>query len=57
VLEEGDRIKRPGLAQTLRVIADEGGSALYNGSLTQMFVDDIQELGGIITLEDMANYQ
>lgn len=57
MLGAGDRIKRPGLAQTLRVIAAEGGEALYTGSLVQKFVSDIQDLGGIITAEDMANYQ
>ncbi|XP_046391098.1 scoloptoxin SSD14-like isoform X2 [Ischnura elegans] len=55
--EDGDRIKRLALADTLEIIAEEGGDALYNGSLAKKFVDDIQSFGGIITLEDMANYK
>ncbi|KAG8223925.1 hypothetical protein J437_LFUL003732 [Ladona fulva] len=55
--EEGQVIKRLALAETLKVIAEEGGDALYNGSLVKSFVDDIRNLGGIITQEDMANYR
>lgn len=55
--QEGDVIKRLALAKTLEVIAEEGGDALYNGTLVKPFVDDIRKLGGIITMEDMANYQ
>ncbi|KAG5866055.1 hypothetical protein JTB14_004440 [Gonioctena quinquepunctata] len=55
--KEGDYYKRPKLAQTLQIIAREGGEALHNGSLTKAFVKDIQEKGGIITVEDMASYR
>ncbi|KAK9721769.1 hypothetical protein QE152_g20723 [Popillia japonica] len=54
---EGARIKREKLADTLEIIAKEGARALYNGSLTEMFVKDIQDLGGIITVEDMNKYK
>ncbi|XP_054268831.1 scoloptoxin SSD14-like [Macrosteles quadrilineatus] len=56
---EGDHLKLPLLAKTLRVIAESPNMAdeLYNGSLTQMFVQDIQVGGGIITEEDMNNFQ
>nr|CAD7606563.1 unnamed protein product [Timema genevievae] len=56
VWQIGDKIRRPRLAKTLRTIISEGAEALYNGSLTKDFVKDIQDLGGIITEEDMANY-
>lgn len=54
---EGDSIKRLKLAETFKVIAKEGASALYNGSLTKQFVKDIQDLGGIITEFDMESYR
>jgi gamma-glutamyltranspeptidase/glutathione hydrolase/leukotriene-C4 hydrolase len=56
---EGELLKLPRLAQTLRVIADSPNMAeeLYNGSLTDMFVADIQAAGGIITARDMNDYQ
>ncbi|KAG5877461.1 hypothetical protein JTB14_024994 [Gonioctena quinquepunctata] len=55
--KEGQYYKRQKLAETLRIVAKEGADALYNGSLTKDFVKDIQDHGGIITLEDMANYR
>lgn len=55
----GDKIKRPVLAQTLEIIAEEGVNALYtyNGTLTKLLVTEIQALGGIITIEDFAEYK
>lgn len=47
------------LAKTLEIIAEEGADALYatNGTLMSGFVKDIQDQGGIITEEDMINYE
>ncbi|KAJ8927317.1 hypothetical protein NQ314_020231 [Rhamnusium bicolor] len=53
---EGQYVKRLRLAKTLEIIAEEGGYALHNGSLTEAFVNDIREKGGIITVDDMKNY-
>ncbi|XP_039292330.1 glutathione hydrolase 1 proenzyme [Nilaparvata lugens] len=55
----GDLVKRPALAQTLRLIANSPRRAeeLYNGNLTDAFIQDIQDNGGIITKEDLLNYQ
>lgn len=50
------KVKRLRLAKTLEIIADEGADALYNGTLTEGFVKDIQDAGGIITKEDMVKY-
>ena len=57
VWKEGDVYKRLKLADTLEVIQKEKADALYNGSLTDVFINDIQELGGIITKEDLAEYR
>lgn len=54
---EGDIIKRPKLADTLELIAEEGADTLYNnGTLAHMLVDEIQELGGILTVKDFTDY-
>lgn len=54
---QGQVVKRILLAKTLTLIAEEGVDVLYNGSLTDGFVKDIQDHGGIITAEDLRNYK
>lgn len=54
----GNRIKREKLAETLEIIANEGVDSMYsmNGTIAKALVEEIQQLGGIIKLEDFANY-
>ena len=57
---EGQLYTRTDLADTLEMLAevgDEGDQLFYNGTIGQMLVEDLQDLGGIITLEDMSSYQ
>ncbi|ELU09504.1 hypothetical protein CAPTEDRAFT_115649, partial [Capitella teleta] len=56
LVQEGDILKNPKLAQTLRRIA-ESPTSFYNGSLAEDIVLDIRDAGGIITLEDLQTYQ
>lgn len=56
VFKEGDTMYLPRLGATLREIQQDP-YAMHNGSLAPKIVEDIQEHGGIITLEDMANYE
>jgi len=56
LLKEGDFVRNEKLAQTLQIIADEGAHTFYNGTLAKMIVDDIQEVGGIITEQDLKDY-
>ncbi|MDX5478991.1 MAG: gamma-glutamyltransferase, partial [Cyclobacteriaceae bacterium] len=53
----GDTIKYPALAETLRRIAKNGRDEFYKGETAHKLVDFIQKSGGIITLEDLANYE
>jgi gamma-glutamyltranspeptidase/glutathione hydrolase len=53
----GDTLKQPELAATLKRIAKNGAADFYRGETAKMIVDDMQRMGGLITLEDLAQYQ
>lgn len=58
VWNQGDRIRRPKLAETLTIIADEGVDTLYNnGTIAQRLLADLAEMGSIITAEDFLEYK
>ncbi len=54
---KGDVIKNPDLAKTLKIIAEKGADGFYKGEVAQAIVDSVGKYGGIITLEDLANYK
>ncbi|KAI9206192.1 gamma-glutamyltranspeptidase [Polychytrium aggregatum] len=56
-LKEGQHIKRVTLGKTLQIIADEGVDSFYRGSIAHSLVKTVQGAGGILTLEDLANYR
>ncbi|MDP2436109.1 MAG: gamma-glutamyltransferase [archaeon] len=47
----------PALAETLRLISTDGPAALYGGLVGQRLVNDIEAVGGILTLEDLESYR
>ena len=53
----GDSIKYPKLAATLERIRDHGKDEFYKGKTAELLVDYLNNLGGIITKEDLANYE
>jgi gamma-glutamyltranspeptidase/glutathione hydrolase len=53
----GDTLKQPELAATLKRIAKNGASEFYRGETARMLVDEMAKNGGLITLEDLANYK
>ena len=55
--EEGDIITNPNFAKVLEKIVDEGVDAIYTGEIAQAIVDSIQAAGGVMTLDDLANYE
>jgi len=50
-------MKRPKYADTLEIIANQGVDSFYTGVLADKIVKEIQDRGGIITKEDLADYQ
>ncbi len=55
-LQEGDTLKQPELATTLRNVAAEGTGYLYQGDWARALVDTVRAYGGQLTLEDLRNY-
>jgi gamma-glutamyltranspeptidase/glutathione hydrolase len=53
----GDTFKQPELAATLKRIVKNGAAEFYRGETAKMLVDDMRRMGGLITLEDLAQYQ
>ncbi len=53
----GDRFINADLAETLKVLAKEGGQSFYRGSIAQRIAADMADNGGIIGLEDLAQYR
>jgi gamma-glutamyltranspeptidase/glutathione hydrolase len=54
---EGDTIKYPALANTLKNIAKNGRDEFYKGETAEKIAEFIQSKGGIITLDDLASYE
>nr|WP_243883753.1 gamma-glutamyltransferase [Shewanella algae] len=53
----GEIIKQPELAHSLELIAKQGSKGFYQGETAEKLVSAIQAAGGIMTLEDLNNYQ
>jgi gamma-glutamyltranspeptidase/glutathione hydrolase len=50
----GERFANPDFAATLRTLADQGPGALYGGELGRRIIDHLAEMGGYLTLDDLA---
>ena len=49
--------KQPDLADVLEAIGDRGPDAFYKGDIAKTIADGIQDNGGILSQEDLANYK
>ena len=57
MFEEGDVLKQPELAETLSRMQKSGAREFYTGRTAQLIADDMKRNKGLITLEDLKNYQ
>jgi gamma-glutamyltranspeptidase / glutathione hydrolase len=53
----GETLHQPELAATLQRIAKNGAAEFYRGETARMLARDMSSLGGLITLDDLAQYQ
>ena len=52
----GELLKQDDLASTLRLISKQGPDAFYRGEIANLIVKEMKRNGGLITLEDLDNY-
>ncbi|XP_045891295.1 gamma-glutamyltransferase 5a isoform X2 [Micropterus dolomieu] len=57
LLKTGDIVKFEKLADTLETIANHGADAFYTGRIAEDLIRDIQEAGGTLTAQDLAEYR
>ena len=57
MFKAGDTFRQPELAATLKRIAKFGAAEFYHGETAHILADDMARLGGLINIEDLANYQ
>jgi gamma-glutamyltranspeptidase/glutathione hydrolase len=57
VPKEGDIIRQAELAETLKAIAQQGSEIFYRGRIAEAIVETIKNNGGMMTLDDLKNYQ
>jgi gamma-glutamyltranspeptidase/glutathione hydrolase len=53
----GEVLKQPDLARTLKAIRDRGQEGFYTGEVAHMIVNEMQQEGGIISEEDLLDYE
>ncbi len=55
--EGPDRFRQPDLARSLKLLAEQGPSAYYEGEIADAIAREMAECGGIITRRDLAAYR
>ena len=54
---QGETFKNPGLARSLRHVAEKGAEGFYKGPTAQAIVELVRERGGVMTPQDLTEFQ
>ena len=57
VPKDGQIIRQPELAETLKAIAQQGEPVFYRGWVGEAIIEAIKKAGGVMTLDDLKNYK
>ncbi len=55
--QAGQLFRNPEFAKTLQTLAENGYDAFYTGDIAQQIAHCVQSSGGVLTEDDLANYQ
>ena len=55
--QPGELLRQPELAKSLKLIAAKGNDGFYKGETARKLVKAVNEAGGNMSLQDLANYQ
>lgn len=53
----GERLRQPELAASMKLIAAQGAAGFYKGKTAEQIVKAVNDAGGLMSLQDMAEYQ
>ncbi|XP_048819950.1 glutathione hydrolase 5 proenzyme [Lagopus muta] len=56
-LTTGKTFRWPALQQTLKILAENGATAFYEGQIGEALVEDIRKVGSVISMEDLKAYK
>jgi gamma-glutamyltranspeptidase/glutathione hydrolase len=55
--QPAELFRNPEFAQTLQLLANDGFDTFYGGAIGRQIADCVQSAGGVLTQEDLINYQ
>ncbi len=56
LFQPGEKLRQPELGATLRRIAEGGAAEFYRGETTRLLAEEMAQMGGLVTQEDLAGY-
>jgi gamma-glutamyltranspeptidase/glutathione hydrolase len=57
LIEVGEVLRQPKVAETLARLVDDGSDYFYRGAFAQKMVDAVQAAGGVLTRQDLEDYE
>ena len=57
LIDPGEVLRQPRLAETLGELVDKGSDHFYRGAFAERMVDTVQAAGGVLTRQDLEDYE
>lgn len=54
---QGEIVRQPELAESLKAVSQDGSDVFYQGWIAQAIVETVKKEGGVLTLDDLKNYR